>query len=127
MRGGRQTEAAQRFAERRRREDEAPRLRALVPTLESLELQLEELRSGASSPEARHTRKIVVAHAPALFVFPCREPACEDGGHDLTDEVLSALRAGAQTFEGEDECRGLLRSGSCQRVLRFIGIASYRS
>jgi hypothetical protein len=118
--------AAQRFAERRQREDEAPRLSAVVPHLESLRLEVTESRSGISTPEAAHIRRIVVEHAPALFLLSCHDTQCKDGGHDITNQVLSALRARQTRFEGEDACNGALGSATCQRVLHFVGVATYR-
>jgi len=119
-------EAALRFAERRRREDESPRLRDVVPTLESLELKLGESRSGVRLTEVSHTRRIVVERAPALFEVPCQDPSCKDGGHDLTADVLRALRSGAEDFEGQDICAGQVGTGSCQRVLSYVATATYR-
>ena len=121
----RNPEAARRFAERRQREDEAPRLVTTVPKLESLGLQLSEGNPGISNPELSHTRRFVVATAPALFVMPCGDTQCKDGGHELTAQVLSALRSGKQQFEGEDSCRGVIGSAECRRVLRYVGTARY--
>jgi hypothetical protein len=76
----RNNEASERHAERRRREDEAPRLTATVPNLTSLKLQVREYKSDITVAEAGHIRHVVVANAPLLFVLPCRDPACKDGG-----------------------------------------------
>jgi hypothetical protein len=119
-------EALQRAAERRRREDEAERLSAVVPELESLRLELEERRGGLSLPETAHIKRVSVPHAPALFEILCQDSWCKEGGHDVTKEVLSALRSGATAFEGEHACSGRSGTADCQRVLRFVGIASYR-
>jgi len=62
-----QSEAALRFAERRRREDDAPRLSAEVPRLLTLRLEIEERSGGSVVAEPVHVRRIVVEHAPALF------------------------------------------------------------
>jgi len=121
----RNQEAAQRFADRRRREDDAPRLSDVVPHLESLKLEVRETRSGISNPEASHIRRIVVSSAPALFVVPCHDSNCKDGGHDVTSEVLSALRSRTPRFEGEDGCGGQVGSAGCQRVLHYIATATY--
>lgn len=118
--------AAQRFAERRRREDEAPRLSDQVRDLESLRLELEE-RSGDTGASPKYTRRFVVARAPALFFVPCGDPRCLDGGHDLTSTVMHALRRQQTTFEADDTCGGALGSSQCSRVLHFDGIAEYRS
>jgi hypothetical protein len=121
----RHSEAAERFAERRRREDEAPRLRARVPNLASLRLEVEEKRATSAAIESRHVRHIVDS-APALFVLPCGDPACKDGGHDLTTTILRGLLAGAQRFETEDACSGDIGSARCGRVLKVTAIATYR-
>jgi hypothetical protein len=122
----RNDEAAQRAAERRQREDAAPRLAATVPQLETLRLEVQETRAGISNSEAAHIRHIVVAHAPALFVVPCHDAQCKDGGHDVTSSILFALRSREQRFEGEDACRGYVGATNCARVLRYTGIAAYR-
>lgn len=123
----RQTEAARRSAERRQREDEAPRLLAKVPTLESLVLEVQEHRAGAPLGESKYTRRVVVSHAPALIELPCLETACEGGGYDVTATVLAELRAGATRFEGHDICRGHTRTSDCRREVHYVGIATYRN
>lgn len=119
-------EAALRFAERRQRETDAPRLAATVPRLQSLRLEVEERRSGISAAETAHIRRFVVASAPALFVLPCHDPRCKNGGHDVTHLIMHALRSGQRQFEGEDSCPGVIGSSSCQRILRYVGVAEYR-
>lgn len=123
----RQREAAERFAERRRRENEAGRLLTLVPRLESLRFEIEERRAGSAIVQSAHVRPIVVAGAPALFIFPCQDSSCRDGGHDLTSVVCRSLRNGMERFEGEDPCRGQTGSADCSRVLRFVATATYRT
>jgi hypothetical protein len=123
----RNPEAAKRFAERRQRENEAPRLAAVLPQLESLGIRVLEGNPGISNPEGSHTRRVVVATAPALFVLPCGDSHCQDGGHELTAELLSALRSHKLQFEGEDSCRGVIGGSECRRVLRYVATASYRS
>jgi len=122
----RRREGAERFLERRRREGAAPRLLALFPRLQALRFQISEHRADASLAEAPHTRLIVVASAPALFVFPCQDAGCEDGGHDVTVEVYAALRGSKIHFAGEDRCRGQVGSGTCSRVLKYVAAAVYR-
>jgi hypothetical protein len=121
----RQSEGAQRFAERRKREDEAPRLTAEVPRLQSLALEIEEKSGGGTVAEPTHVRRVVVQHAPALFVLPCGDARCKDGGHDVTYAVMRALRGGETRFDGEDVCTGSVGTGQCPRVLHFVGIATY--
>ena len=113
---------AQRFAERRRREDEAPRLHDQVPNLVSLKLEIED-RSGVGG--TTHTRRVVVAQAPALFLVPCGDPRCMDGEHDLTTTVMRALRQQETAFKGQDECRGTVGPSPCSRVLHFDAVAEY--
>ena len=119
------SEGAQRFAERRRREDEAPRLVAEVPRLESLALEIEEKSEGSPVAEPTHVRRIVVQHAPALFVLPCGDARCKEGGHDVTGTIMRALRAGETRFEGQDACAGSVGTGQCSRVLHFVANATY--
>jgi hypothetical protein len=120
-------EAAQRATERRKREDDAERLSAVVPTLESLRLDLEERRGEMALPESKHIKRVSVAHAPALFEILCLDSWCKEGGHDITADVLRALRSGATEFEGEHACAGRSGVADCQRVLRYVGTATYRA
>jgi hypothetical protein len=122
----RNDEAAQRFADRRQREDNAPRLAAAVPQLETLRLEVQESRSGIANSEAAHIRHIVVAHAPALFVVPCHDAQCKEGGHDVTTAIMYALRSREKRFEGEDACPGYVGAANCPRILRYVGFATYR-
>jgi hypothetical protein len=120
---GRHNPRAERFAERRKREDEAPRLRQEVPNLTRLQLNIEE-RTGVGG--STHTRRIVIDAAPALFLVPCGDPRCVDGGHDLTTRVMQSLRSRERLFHGEDLCSGSVGPGACCRVLHFDAIAEYR-
>jgi hypothetical protein len=113
---------ALRFAERRRREDDAPKLCSEMPTLRNLRLAIAE-RHGAG--EFKHVRPILVDRAPALFLVPCGDPRCVDGGHDLTAAVLRALRAGETSFQGSDGCSGSLGSSVCLRVIHFDCTAEF--
>jgi hypothetical protein len=113
-------EAAQLAADRRRREDEAPRLQAEVPRLASLGLEIDEGRPGSAFGRATYIRRIVVERAPALFVVPCGGTDCGGGAHDLTHVVMSALRQGVTRFDGENRC------DHCACVLRLVGRAIYR-
>lgn len=122
----RNTAAAERTAERRRLEDEAPRLAAVIPSLESLKLNVREFKADVAVAEAEHTRHVVVAHAPLLFILPCRDPACKDGGHDITSEITRALQAQKAEFSGEHSCSGYVGDLPCQRVLHYRASATYR-
>src|ERR1700691_4968117 len=95
---GKSREASERFAERRRREDEAPRLRDEIPSLRTMRLEVEEHRATSAVAETRHVRIVIVDRAPALFVLPCGDPDCRDGGHDVTSEIMDRLRHGATEF-----------------------------
>jgi hypothetical protein len=129
--------AAQRAAERREREDAAPRLTALIPTLTTLALQFEERRTlagGETGPSdaAPHIRRVVVEHAPALFNVPCGNRGCQGGGHDLTREILAELRSaertgdGEATFGGNDSCSGYDAAGNrCELSLRYRATATF--
>jgi hypothetical protein len=69
----------------------------------------------------------VVENAPALFILPCGDTSCKDGGHDVTSMVLRSLRAGETRFEGEDVCNGMVGSAPCSRVLRYVATATYKA
>ena len=120
----RNTVASERFAERRRRENEAPKLRAQVPTLTSLKLLIEE-QNGVGS--TKHVRHVMIDSAPALFLVPCGDPRCADGEHDLTTTVLRALDTRKTSFQGDDDCTGSVGMGYCARVIHFNGTAEYRA
>ena len=115
------------MAERRKREDEAPRLIAKVPFLQTLRIEVLERSSSIARPEHTHVRHVVVASAPALFYVPCHDPQCKDGGHDLTHEVMQALQKKQLRFSGEDACPGVTGSASCARVLEYVAQATYRT
>jgi hypothetical protein len=122
----RNSEAAQRFAERRRREDAAPRLREVVPRLASLRIEVEEHRGTTNAGDPKHVRLVVVDSAPALFELPCGTHGCRDGGHDLTSAMLRALGAGTTRLKLEDECAGSTGSASCGTVMHVTVDATYR-
>jgi hypothetical protein len=120
----RNSERAERQAERRRREDEAPRLFSHIDNLASLRLEVEALQTGSNVVASKHVRHIVPT-APALFVLPCVDSGC-DGGHDVTSAILRELRSGAERFEVEHACEGYVGNSRCNRMVRLIGIATYR-
>jgi hypothetical protein len=125
MRSRVNTEAARRHDERRERENSATRLLEAVPDLVSLDLALAESR-GEIAGGVTHIRHIVVASAPALFEIPCGDPRCKDGGHDLTYEIVRALRGRATDPSGRDTCNGSVGSATCGRDLHFRATAVYR-
>ena len=111
-------EAKQRIADRRQREDEAPRLAQEIRGLTGLDLTIDN--AGNS-----YIWRIVVDRAPAIFEVACNTDGCEDGGHDLTREILQRLRASSKTFVGESVCRGGNAQGNCNRVLKYVAKATY--
>ncbi len=125
MKARTRSEAAHRFAERLQREQEAPRLREQIPSLETLRLEITDAR-GATSADPKHVRIIVVDTAPALFALTCGDHACREGGHDVTNAVLHGLRAGAAHFEVDDACYGNVGSADCGRTMRVEVKATYR-
>jgi hypothetical protein len=126
MMGGRNgRDAAARFAERRRLEDEAPRLHAVVPTLTACKIEIAEGREHATTAEITYTKRVIIAVAPALFMFPCGDAACRDGGHDITNELVRGLREGKTEIRGQDTCFGHTGTADCGRVLRFAAFAEY--
>jgi hypothetical protein len=122
----RRTEAAERFAERRRLEDAAPRLHEAVPDLTACKIDIEEWRSTATSADVSHTRRVVVDHAPALFVIPCGDSACRDGGYDVTSQLMRGLREGRREVLGDDTCHGSVGTTTCGRILKFTAHAEYK-
>lgn len=123
----RHTEASERFAERRRREDAAPRLRNQVPSLVTLRLEVEERRAESASAiaDSRYVRHVVET-APALFLLPCGDPACKDGGHDLTTPILRGLTSRSTRFEVDAACTGDVGTARCARVIKVTALATYR-
>lgn len=126
MRFGRQSAAAQRAVERREREDRAPRLVEQVPDIVSLLLEIEDRSSSTATMQPKYLRRVVVERAPALFLIPCGDPNCTDGGHDVTWPVMQALQSHRVSFDGEDSCHGSVGSSSCTRVLHFHAVAQYK-
>ncbi len=122
----RNLEAQRRAAERRRRENEAERLREVVPELHSLSLVIEESCVRGVADAVTHIRRIVLERAPALFDLPCCDRHCTGGGHNITAQVMRALRDGRTRFEGSNLCGGTLKTGECSRELRYVGEAVYK-
>ena len=105
-------------AEHKRREDDAPRLRDVVPRLNSLRLRFEE-RGRDEQTKVQYTRYIVVATAPALFAFRCGEPRCT-GRYELTEPILHGLRQSKQQITGETACTGSVGDRDCDRTLVYV-------
>lgn len=113
-----QFEARQRNVERRQREDAAPRLKSEFPRLSGLRLEIE-------NGDSKYAWPIVVAYAPALFNIVCSDGTCKDGGHDVTMDIMAALRKTSARMEGNDVCQGQVGSSPCGRTLRYVGVATY--
>ncbi len=109
---------------RREREDDAKRLALEVPTLIALRLQIEERRGGVGAP-AKYVKIVVVDHAPALVDLPCGDPACRDGGYELTYEVLRSLRARETSFVATGRCGGQVGSATCNSEILVVANAEY--
>ena len=118
--------AAQRAQERRDRENAAPRLVSEMPNLTSLKLEIEEWQGGQPVAEPKHVKRIVVEHAPALFLLPCGDSRCDAGGHDITHMVMRGLRMSDAQFDGEDPCHGTVGTAPCNRTLHWVAFAEYR-
>jgi len=114
--------AGQRSLERRKREDETPRLAALIPDLAGLQISVTEHSAAGSS---KHLKHFVVERAPSLFVIVCGDERCQEGGHDITTEVMQALRSRRATQTGDHECSGTTGSAPCTRRIDYEITAKY--
>jgi hypothetical protein len=113
--------------QRRQRENEAPRLKAVAPALVELKLRVHSIHASLPVPGSEYVKVIPVQHASAHFEIPCTDTRCKDGGHDLTHDILRALKAEQGAFEGEDPCRGTTGSAECGRSLKYSLSATYKS
>ena len=113
-------------SEQLRRERAAPRLCQEAPALVSLRLTFEDLRSPNAHGNVMYAKPIVVATAPAYFDVRCAEPRC-DGRHDLTEAILSALRARLTSSSGQSACTGWTGDVACDRALKYDCVATYKS
>lgn len=113
--------------DRWKREDEAPRLKTKIPALSKLRLELEEFSEERPIIGTRRVRHIVVDQAAALFEIPCSDAKCEDGGHDITSEIMARLAERPADFEFESGCPGYLGNHPCGRVLKVLGQAEYEA
>jgi hypothetical protein len=118
-------EAQERARERREKEDSAPRLAVLAPTLKELRLEMEEQQADGTIAGTRHARLVVVATAAALFEVPCTDTSCKNGGHDLTNEIVYELKRKSESFSGESACGGELGASTCRRILKYDARAGY--
>lgn len=114
-------------SERWKREDEAPRLAKQVPTLKCLRLELSETANERRLLDSERIGHIIVPRAAARFEVPCSDDRCQDGGHDLTFEVMIHLRQRRRSFVGQDRCSGYVGDRPCGRVLEFVAHADFSS
>jgi len=124
-RGAREIERRERWIQRDAREQRAGKLVSKIPDLTKLDIAVCETSSGACADGTQYVWRIVVENAPAIFDIPCCG-RCEDGGYDVTGEILSALSSRSLRFEGLRKCRGQSRDGNCSRGLRYVATATYR-
>jgi hypothetical protein len=121
---GKSRAAAQRSRDRRKAEDDAPRLIDVLPGLRSAKLAVTELVANGATKYIKH---IVVARSPVLFIIPCGDPVCQDGGHDITSELMSAFRKRLATASGESACTGTTGTAECRRSIQYTLTAEYAS
>ena len=121
----RHRDGAARFAARRQREIDAPKLTEEVPSLATLRMEVTELGGTGTILESKHVRLVVVGSAPALFLVPCGDPACKEGGHDITREVVNHLKRSDASFEIEDGCPGTTGTANCSRIIKVKAEATY--
>jgi hypothetical protein len=112
--------------ERRRREEESPRLLTLIPELTSVRLELQESRGGGEQIEFTHIKRIALEHAPSVFMIPCGDRRCKHGGYDLTSATMFGLRRREERIETDDTCMGDVGSARCGRILHCIAVAEYK-
>jgi hypothetical protein len=113
-------------SDRWERENAAPRLKQVVPELESLRLSLVENRGGYPITGTRRVQHVMVDSASTLFEIPCSESSCQGGGHDLTHTVFPRLRHRRPEFSGSSECTGAIGGGHpCTRSLEYSFEAKY--
>ena len=120
------SDAAARRKAKRERSDASPRLLERVPRLISLQFEVIALRDGVPIQASRHVKRVPVGDARALFLLDCTDPACVEGGHDLTDVVLRQLARCATTFDTEHPCAGRSGDRPCGRLVRVVATASYQ-
>ena len=119
-------ELKERRIQRNAREDAAGKLLQQIPDLASFDVAIHETRQGGCVVDTHYIRRVVVAHAPALFEVTCSDHHCEDGGYDMTREVLFALASRQTRFEGRQACAGRCGAIDCTRVLRYVATATYQ-
>lgn len=112
--------------QRRERENQAPRLHDEIPVLRDLTITVEEsTRDGVGV--TTHKRRIVVGSAPAYFEIACSDRDCLEGGFDITDTLMRAMRSGKPRIEGQVSCSGTVGEAPCSHTITFAAEASYGS
>jgi hypothetical protein len=119
-------ERKERKVQRSEREGAAGKLLQKVPALASFSIAIHESRPEGCVGDTHYIRRIVLEHAPALFEMACSDPHCEDGGYEVTREILYALAANQVQFTGQQTCRGRCGPADCARVLKYVATATYR-
>jgi hypothetical protein len=112
-------------SDRWQREDAAARLLDQLPYIRTIKFSLKETRAEHTVAGTTRAQHVIVARAGALFEIACSDPKCENGGHDLTTEVLAGLRDRLAEFGGNSDCHGDLGQGSCDRTLHYSVHATY--
>ncbi len=132
----RNPEALNRSRARKQKDDVAQRLRDIAPDLASLQLEISEIPVGtphtpghAPTAEARdivsYRKHIIIDRAPARFELPCHDHKC-NGAHNITQNVLGALRRKERCIEGSDPCGGETKQGACPYEMQYVIMATYR-
>lgn len=103
-------------------EDDAPRLAAAFPALRSARIEIVEQVPNGSTRFVKH---IVVARSPALFIIPCGDADCKDGGHNITAVIMSAFQRRQTSATGDNHCEGTTGTASCRRSIHFVLTAEY--
>jgi hypothetical protein len=110
-------------AEKRQREQSAPRLQTTFPQLTGLMIEVEEHSQIAC---VKYKKRIHVASAPVLFELRCNDERCEHGGYNLTHEICRALRAHETRSRGDLTCDGTTGKAYCGRRIHYELFADYR-
>jgi hypothetical protein len=119
-------ERKERRTKRDEREQAAGKLLDKAPDLTSLSITIHETRREGSASDTHHIRRFILENTPAHFEVFCSDPTCEDGGYDVTQEILRALMSHQVKFEGEQHCGGRCGPIDCGRRLRYEAVATYR-
>ncbi|MSP24936.1 MAG: hypothetical protein EXR75_07160 [Myxococcales bacterium] len=120
----RSSEVYRRALERKKRHDEAHRLRDVAPHLERLELDIVERRPSLPGHEVQHRRIVVVDRAPAIFEFACSDRVC-GATHEVSAAMLLPLGRGETEFEITHLCDGAARGAPCSYELCVTATAAY--